>query len=809
MNLSGTLRHPVIREWMLILVALFALVAAAASGNWLGRIDQTMYDRALLLLQRPATQDIVIVGIDEESLKQVGRWPWRRSIHATLVNRLSELGARAVVLDIILSEPDKADPAADQVLADAIGRNGRVILPIIADVFEGRPSGELPPVPTIASRAASLAQISLQLDDDGVLREVPLRAGFGAARHDTFAVAVLKLVETEKWRADRKLPGQANPRRHTFSRDWVSDHFYTVPFAGPPGHFKTVPYIDVLRGDAGVQDLRGKIVLVGATAASLADQYPTPAGGLGAMPGIEVHANVLQGLREGFDVRSASPVSGALVSAGLVALLMLTFLWLTPRQSFFVTIAAILASALVAGVMFKWLHVWWSPSTAMLAVASAYPIWSWRKLEATQRFLDAELARLEREPTIVPIESALVIATNPLARTFVPDVIENRIAAVQVAAQRLRSLNRLIADSLESLPESALVTNPDGRILLANSSADRLFQARRTSMNPARQRTPDTPLEGRDVVELLAKFSAPGISSWRHAWMDAYEETRAVTYEVKGPREHEYLLQIAPLFSFRGPQTGSIVTLVDVTPLRETERARDEALRFLSHDMRSPQASILTLLEMYADDPQSIPPEVLTARIGRYARRTLNLADDFLRLARAERVSAADFEDLDLSELLQDAVDETWAAASAKRIRIENEDTHTEALVRGDRDLLTRAFLNLLSNAIKYSPPETTIICSVIKSGGRWQVRFADQGYGIAEEDLSRLFMRFVRLRAEGQPEEAGIGLGLVFVRTVAERHGGAVEVASRTTGDAEGPRGTTFTVTLPVATGAVEAAPV
>lgn len=800
MNFSGTIRHPVIREWLWILVALWLIAYLVARGDWLERIDRTIYDSAMHLLQRPAQQDIVIVGIDESSLKQIGRWPWKRSIHATLLNRLTDAGAKVVVLDIILSEPDRANPAGDKVMADAVRRNGRVILPLVSDVFEGRPSGESLPIPEIADAAASVAQISLQLDLDGVLRQVPLRAGFGSARHDTFAVSTLRRIEPGAWAAKADLPGEANPKRIAFSRDWVSDHFYFIPFAGPPGHFRTVPYIDVLRGDVAPGELSGKIVLVGATASSLTDQYPTPAGGASAMAGIEVHANVLQGLREGIDIHATSRAQQVALALLLIFILMLSYLWLTPRMSLLVTIALAAAAVTGSAAAFRLIHVFWSPSIVLLAMATAYPLWSWRKLEATQRFLDEELARLEKEPTIVPADTAAAIAPGPSARTFVPDVIENRIAAVKSAAQRLRSLNRLIADSLESLPESALVTNPDGRILLANSSADRLFYARRTSVDVKRDRAPDRPLEGRDILELLANFSTPTVADWRAAWIDAYEETRPVTYEVMGPREREYLLQIAPLFSVRGPQTGSIVTIVDISPLRETERSRDEALRFLSHDMRSPQASILTLLEMHADDAQSITVPVLTERIGRYARRTLNLADDFLRLARAERVKPDDFESLDLVELMQDAVDQAWVSASARNIHIEPCAADTEALVRGDRDLLTRALANLLSNAIKYSPAGTRITCQVSDLGDHWAAEVTDQGYGIAESDMPRLFTRFARLRTEGQPAESGIGLGLVFVKTVAERHGGSVGVHSETVDGAAHARGTRFSLRLPKA---------
>ena len=115
------------------------------------------------------------------------------------------------------------------------------------------------------------------------------------------------------------------------------------------------------------------------------------------------------------------------------------------------------------------------------------------------------------------------------------------------------------------------------------------------------------------------------LRTWREIWTHAVGETKAISLEATGSQNHEFLVHIAPSFSARGVATGSIVTLVDVSPLRESERRRDEALRFLSHDMRSPQASILTLLEMQREEPGLMPVEQLVERIGKYSRRTLNL----------------------------------------------------------------------------------------------------------------------------------------------------------------------------------------
>lgn len=107
--------------------------------------------------------------------------------------------------------------------------------------------------------------------------------------------------------------------------------------------------------------------------------------------------------------------------------------------------------------------------------------------------------------------------------------------------------------------------------------------------------------------------------------------------------------------------------------------------------------------------------------------------------------------------------------------------------------MLFRVFINILSNAIKYSQEDTRIECTIEPAGNRWRCTFADQGYGIAAEDLPKLFDRFERLEAAKRRGEKGAGLGLAFVKTAIEKHGGRVEVES------EQGKGTRFIVFLPV----------
>lgn len=816
------MKHSFWREWIVILLLLFAVIGTAARFDWLARIDQSGYDLAMRLWQRPAIAEVVIVGIDDASLQQLGRWPWRRAIHATLLEKLVAAKPAVIALDLILTEPDKTNPQADAALGAAIAHAGSVVLPVIPRVDEGLIIGDLPPVAAIGDGALALAQIQSQTDADGVLRRVFLNAGAGSPKFRLlgYEALVQSGLFSDRVKTVAGIVGTPTPLPDRFGGPWQREHPLLLPFAGPAGTFTVIPYISVLRGDVPAATFTNKIVLVGVTAGGLGDEFPTPVtGSARAMPGIEVHANVVQALVQGVELRAVDAVGSALLAMLAVMMVMCGYLWLNPRQSLILAIAAIACLLLSTLLLFKLGMVWISPTVALFAVAMTYPLWSWRKLEATQRYFDAELARMAAEPDVLPgTRSAIVAAqgAQPARRLRIPDFIERRIVTITAATDRLRSLKRFVADTLESLPTAALVVDFNGQILLSNSMADRLLNATTDQIGAATAR----PLQGRELRDVLARLRPDEAGSWdvllpklleanavsaaqsdgNAAWR-AGSPTTVEAKTIDAIAERDCVVQFAPLYSHIGEATGLIVTIADITPLRESERRRDEALRFLSHDMRSPQASIITLLEMVKEEPDSIPHSTLLERVGKYARRTLNLADDFLRLAKAERAKPSDFAPVELTEILRDVVEEGESAARGKSIRVVLSAPQDEAWVSGDRDLLTRAVINLLSNAVKYSPDETTVAValSLSEDGNRWRIDVIDEGFGIAPENMSRLFMRFQRIEQQGQPKADGIGLGLVFVKTVTERMGGEVSVTSQVVVKEGDAHGTTFSITLPV----------
>ncbi|RTT36029.1 CHASE2 domain-containing protein, partial [Pseudomonas paraeruginosa] len=142
-----------VREWLLVSLVLLPLTALLSLSAGLP-LNNLLYDRLRNLTPLAVDPRILIVAIDDRSLESLGRWPWPRSVHAELLERLSAAGARSVLLDVIFSEPS-ADPDNDRQLAQSLCRAGNVLLPLLRESVPryGEPPREIPPAAQLASCA--------------------------------------------------------------------------------------------------------------------------------------------------------------------------------------------------------------------------------------------------------------------------------------------------------------------------------------------------------------------------------------------------------------------------------------------------------------------------------------------------------------------------------------------------------------------------------------------------------------------------------------------------------------------------------
>ena len=222
------------------------------------------------------------------------------------------------------------------------------------------------------------------------------------------------------------------------------------------------------------------------------------------------------------------------------------------------------------------------------------------------------------------------------------------------------------------------------------------------------------------------------------------------------------------------------------------QRQREQALDFIFHDLRAPLVSIVMLIESEKLGMTGVSEMALREHIQRQAQRTLTLMEDYLELVQTESSSLRMLE-VDLLEIIVDAVDDAWALAQQRRISVVSDSEVESAPVLGKPSVLRRAISNLINNAIKFSDASGEVRIAVSSADQNWCVSVTDFGAGIAPELMPTLFEPFQRAKATGAHAAPGIGLGLAFVRTAVLRHGGTVSVSS-TPGS-----GATFTLSLPI----------
>ncbi len=414
----------------LILLSLVVLIHVTGLFS---RVDNLIFDIGQKYHVTPAPNDIVIVSIDESSLSQLGRWPWSRQIHADLIQRLKQENTSAIGLDIVFSELEQLNPAADIALAGAIRQAGNVVLPVLLETT--RINGQLIetlPLPDLAESAADLGRVHAVLDEDGIARSVYLFEGIGTPVWQHFSQAVLNVA--------LKQPSKNQFQTHISQQDSDSKNIFAlqrqqqkrVSFRGPPGHFPTVSYAQVLNGEFTENTFKNKIVLIGATASGMNDLLSTPVSGLGQpMAGVEFHANVLDSMRTK-GLIDAVPMWLSLVI--LIALALLPLVWMPKLSALSGLVSTLLYFALIgllAAILPSVLSLWIPPSAALLPILISYPVWSWRKLEAAQRYLDQELVYLK---SLILKPDA---KDNPIHSY---DSFDARIEQVRAAGQQLRFL---------------------------------------------------------------------------------------------------------------------------------------------------------------------------------------------------------------------------------------------------------------------------------------------------------------------------------------------------------------------------------
>jgi two-component system sensor histidine kinase SenX3 len=257
-----------------------------------------------------------------------------------------------------------------------------------------------------------------------------------------------------------------------------------------------------------------------------------------------------------------------------------------------------------------------------------------------------------------------------------------------------------------------------------------------------------------------------------------------------GEGTHDLLVRVSPL----GDQGLVMVLIFDDSEYRRLDAIRRDFIANISHELKTPIGALSILSEAVlgaSEDPKAIVK--FATRMQMEAKRLSELVQEIIDLSRLQDDDPLkNAKVLNLADLISEAIDASRMAAETRNIALSFTQMG-DFEVLGDRRQIEMAVSNLVENAINYSPDGTRVAVALRKQDGLAEISISDQGVGIPDKDIERIFERFYRVDPARSRATGGTGLGLSIVKHVVSNHGGDISVWS-----VEG-AGSTFTIRLPL----------
>ncbi len=262
-----------------------------------------------------------------------------------------------------------------------------------------------------------------------------------------------------------------------------------------------------------------------------------------------------------------------------------------------------------------------------------------------------------------------------------------------------------------------------------------------------------------------------------------------------GFNQRTYMVSAAPIFSDTGMLRGTTLLFNDISELKRLEKMRKDFVANVSHELKTPLTSIRGFSETLLDGAKEVPElrDQFLDIIQKEATRMQMLVEDLLELSRLEREDFhLEFVPVELNQLVEEVTLVLSQKAERKSIQLETRHDG-EVMLQADMNRIKQVILNLVANAINYSPEGSRVEIAVERNDAIGRLIVKDNGIGIAEKEISRIFERFYRVDKARSRNSGGTGLGLAIVKHIVDLHHATIQVDS-----VEG-EGTTFTIEFPL----------
>ena len=398
--------------------------------------------------QQDAPAEIVIVAVDQPSLKRLGAWPWPRAYHAEVVRQVHRSGAKAIGVDFGFFEPDRRDPMNDEELAAATAEAGNVIYPVVMEEITVKGAKQMiraDPLPGIKQAAAGLGHAHIEQSSDGIVRKLHLayrthegtfwglslavlseyldlpNDGIRIVRPGVLGVGDIEVPVTEA-------PISVQPQEGTV----VIDYEIHIAYLGDRESFDYIPAHEVIEGRVPPNYFAGKMVLYGGKAAGLFDDHMTPFSlDKTPMPGVEIQANVIDAILKERFIRRAPLWLLAMVTLALAMAVAAMYLYFDTRVALALLVPLIGSTVGMHSYLFRSLGLWIEISPIVVSLVLSFIFGLMLKMQLVNKALDAEVLNLSEAAALAEKSGEkTIIASFTSAEPTLRDVLGIPAAAL-------------------------------------------------------------------------------------------------------------------------------------------------------------------------------------------------------------------------------------------------------------------------------------------------------------------------------------------------------------------------------------------
>jgi len=703
-------------EWMCLVVGAILLLSFLVITKVAVPLGNVVFDHIQRLKQTIPDSRVVIIAIDDRTIHHFNGWPLSRKLYAELLNNLAITEHKPAVIGFDLLFLDHTNQ--DDFLGEA-GLQHRVILPISFSYDEvAQEIKEELPVESLRRATTILAQVNVKFDDDGFIRRVNLfeknKPSLAMAMFDD-KHSILQCCESLDLR------------------------FNLIP---PTIGMTTISLSDVLNQHFPLSFFKDKYVLIGATAASLGDHYPTIYSGKQGTgtPGVYIQASILSNLLQNRLINTIDTGIQIGVSVTLLMIVMVGILILTPSQEIILTVIVGIGFVLFCVVALVEYDGWFDPTPLIITITMTKLLWAWRRMKMVVAYIQSRAREFQE---FLPINQVL-------ERSFLDyDGIQQYSLLMDQAIALSKSRMLYLEKIISSLPEAMVIINRYDEVLLSNSEFKNIK---------------DTRMGTRKNIQSI-------IMAWGCSFnliqqlRENPDITHALDIEVEKGNIRNFRVHIVDL-TLDNSEVLWMINFIDVTAILSAQAERNRTLQFLSHDMRTPLAVIISLSTKSNKQLANLNTPDLSHKIIFYSHKVLALIDDFILSVSVEEVTHQ-VQVVLLETLVDDAVYQVKPLAEERNMSISwNEDVEPSFISVNTR-LIIRVLVNLLSNAIRYGEAGSKIVINMAMITD-------DQGKSLVECAVTN-YVGAINETDEKKQENLGFGLGLDFVQKVVSKHSGSM----------------------------------